>query len=44
MIQVVEADGDSKEGVQTEAGVDVDENLQDELCRLWDMSMNSVRT
>ena len=27
---------------ETEGGVDIDETLQDELCELWDMSMNSV--
>ncbi len=26
-----------------EVGLDIDETLQDELCELWDMSMNSVR-
>ena len=26
-----------------EGGVDIDDNLQDELCKLWDMAMNTVR-
>ena len=38
----MDAEGEGKESTVTEAGVDLGESLQDELCKLWDMSMNSV--
>lgn len=37
-----ENDKESEEG-QNDFSVDVDEELQIELCKLWDMFMNSVR-
>ena len=41
--QVVDSQNENKDGSgETEGGVDIDETLQDELCELWDMSMNSV--
>ena len=41
--QVVDSQNESKDASsETEGGVDIDETLQDELCELWDMSMNSV--
>ena len=40
-IQEVDKQNDSR-NEENEFGVDVDEDLQDELCNLWDMSMNSV--
>ena len=43
--QAVDKEENDKEGPQTsEHGVDLDESLQDELCKLWDMSMNPVST
>lgn len=43
--QEVEKENDNKESEegQNDFSVDVDEELQTELCKLWDMSMNSVR-
>ena len=41
--QVVDSQNENKDASgETEGGVDIDETLQDELCELWDMSMNSV--
>ena len=42
VLQAVDAEGESKESTVTEGGVDIGDSLQDELCKLWDMSMNSV--
>ncbi|KAK7481848.1 hypothetical protein BaRGS_00026874, partial [Batillaria attramentaria] len=43
LIQEVDKETEAKEGLESssEFGVDVDEELQTELCKLWDMSMNS---
>ena len=30
-------------GDSSSAGIDIDDSLQDDLCKLWDMSMNPVR-
>ena len=41
--QEVDKEQEGKEGKEeTDQGLDVDEDLQNELCKLWDMSMNSV--
>ncbi|XP_013421718.1 protein saal1 [Lingula anatina] len=41
LIQEVDKHEENKDQEQeTELGTDVDENLQDELCKLWDMSMD----
>lgn len=40
LIQEVDKQNESG-NTENEFGVDVDEDLQDELCNLWDMSMNS---
>ena len=41
--QVVDSQNENKDASgETEGYVDIDEALQDELCELWDMSMNSV--
>lgn len=40
LIQEVDKQNES-ENEENEFGVDIDEDLQDELCNLWDMSMNS---
>ncbi|KAJ8299249.1 hypothetical protein KUTeg_023309 [Tegillarca granosa] len=37
---IEEVERESKTTEETEFGVDVDEELQNELCKLWDMSMN----
>ena len=37
-----EVDRENEEGMNTDLMVDVDEDLQNELCKLWDMSMNAV--
>ena len=44
--QEVERENDNKESEEqgSDFRVDVDEELQTELCKLWDMSMNSVRS
>lgn len=36
-------DNKEEEEGENDFGVDVDEELQTELCKLWDMSMNSVK-
>lgn len=44
LIEEVEKENDNKEGEEgqnADFSVDVDEELQTELCKLWDMSMNS---
>ena len=42
--QVVDSQNENKDNsAETEGGVDIDETLQDELCELWDMSINSVQ-
>ncbi len=42
--QVVDSHSENKDAAtEAETGLDIDESLQDELCELWDMSMNSVR-
>ncbi|XP_041367816.1 protein saal1-like isoform X2 [Gigantopelta aegis] len=38
LIQEVDKETENKE--ETEFGVDIDDELQNELCRLWDMAMN----
>ncbi|XP_067656159.1 protein saal1-like [Haliotis asinina] len=40
LIQEVDKENEGKEAAVSEFGVDVDEDLQNELCKLWDMSMN----
>ncbi|ELU07398.1 hypothetical protein CAPTEDRAFT_199065 [Capitella teleta] len=41
LIRVIEGQSESKEGEGKEAApLDLDDNLQDELCKLWDMSMS----
>ncbi|XP_048242098.1 protein saal1-like [Haliotis rufescens] len=40
LIQEVDKENEGKEAAESEFGVDVDEDLQNELCKLWDMSMN----
>ena len=44
VLQVVDSQSEAKDSsADSEAGgLDISENLQDELCKLWDMSMNSV--
>ena len=39
-----EVDREQTEGEECEFGLDIDEELQNELCKLWDMSMNPVRS
>ncbi|XP_025086883.1 protein saal1-like [Pomacea canaliculata] len=43
LIQEVDKETEAEEGVESESdfSVDVDEDLQTELCKLWDMSMNT---
>lgn len=38
----MDKENEGKEAAESEFGVDVDEDLQNELCKLWDMSMNPV--
>lgn len=38
---IEEVDRENEEGKNTDLLVDIDEDLQNELCKLWDMSMNS---
>lgn len=41
LIKAVDQEENDKEGPHTsERGLDLDDSLQDELCKLWDMSMN----
>lgn len=46
LLQEVDKETEAEEGVESESdfSVDVDEDLQTELCKLWDMSMNTVST
>lgn len=40
-------DSETQKKEETEAsefGIDLDDSLQDELCKLWDMAMNPVLT
>ena len=40
LLQEVDKENENQE--DTEFGVDIDDELQNELCRLWDMAMNPV--
>lgn len=41
--QAVDSENESKDAKPTsDSGLDLEDSLQDELCNLWDMSMNPV--
>ena len=43
LIQVIEGHEQAKEvSRQSEAGIDISDELQNELCELWDMSMSAA--
>jgi len=42
-VQAVDSENESKDAKPTsDSGLDLEDGLQDELCNLWDMSMNPV--